>query len=69
MGKMQKCSDCKLATQLQNDLTFFFHNSKDLLYEVLSLTTYFKKNVDSKINIWKVICREQGENQGKGSSL
>lgn len=51
MGKMQKCSDGKLATQLQNDLTFFFHNSKDLLYEVLSLTTYFKKNVDSKINI------------------
>lgn len=54
MGKMQKCSDCKLATQLQNDLTFFFfffHNSKDLLYEVLSLTTYFKKNVDRKINI------------------
>lgn len=65
MGKMQKCSDGKLATQLQNDLTFFFHNSKDLLYEVLSLTTYFKKNVDSKINIWKVICRGAGRKLGQ----
>lgn len=35
MEKKCKCSDCKLATQLQNDLTYFFHNSKDLIYEVL----------------------------------
>lgn len=65
MGKMQKCSDCKLATQLQNDLTFFFHNCKDLLYEVLGLTTYFKKNVDTKVNMWKVMCRGAGRKPGQ----
>lgn len=62
---MQKCSDGKLATQLQNDLTFFFPNFKDLLYEVLSLTAYFKKNVDSKINTWEVICRGAGRKPGQ----